>query len=82
MKADDALFPERGDAEVTCGRLYDADTDEPLGPASEQLTYLSLLSKYRWCSGGIIRQDMATHLRRVYVKDGRVQHKVTGRVWT
>lgn len=70
-----AKFPSRDNAEITCGWLYDASTNDRLGPASENQTYLYLQS-------GAFTDTYAGHPRRVYVKDGRVQDKVSGVSWT
>lgn len=86
-------FPERGDAEITCGQLYDYDTGESLGAASDRQTYLSLATKHRFGGlesrlyehnhpVGVISENYATHHKRVYVYGGAVQDKVTGRRWT
>ena len=88
------MFPERENAEITCGQSYDYDTGDYLGPASDRLTYLSLSVKHRfggqWApdpkhrgiSVGVVSENYATHHKRVYVVNGAVQDKVTGKRWT
>lgn len=75
-------FPEREAAEVTPGHLVDYETGEQLGPASDRQTYLSLQVKHVWSADkGVFSENYATHVKRVYVRDGRVQDKETGKVW-
>jgi hypothetical protein len=95
MKPDKpAVFPEREHAEITCGYLYDYDTGESLGAASDRQTYLSLSVKHRFggmpftINGGkgehvgVISENYATHIKRVCVRGGAVQDKLTGERFT
>lgn len=72
------LFPERDNAEVTCGWVYSHPDKQKLGPASERQTYESIR---KWYAHGIaiIEDNYAGCPRHVYVVGGCVQDKSTGK---
>lgn len=74
-------FPSRDQAEVTCGQLYSHPDGDKLGVANERQTYESIAKRY-WTGNGCIPDNSFAVPKRVYVKHGCVQCKISGKRYT